>query len=167
MLSKALLSNIGGILMETSVVFLPTIEKFNNIAIPMIESKEYKEILISGIWNKAAYEEVLKTIIKNGSAHKCNILVPNMKLDKVLPVALINQINKQKGQVKINGQFNNNLLIIDKNVFILSFSFKYSKDNTIKIYFECGMFISQSDIADEVRDNFKAMWNKGLCLVTD
>ena len=150
--------------MESYEQFISDQEHFKNLVSSMLESDGHSEIFISGAWDMNLYKVLIDKIVETNYSKKCKILVPNITSNKGIYKSHINKIHKHGGVVKINSLFNNSIVVIGDTAFVVSFSCKVNKDNSIKNCFECCMITKCQDTVNKIKEILIDRWNRSFPL---
>jgi hypothetical protein len=151
--------------MKSSIQFITDLNKLKEEIFALLSSETDSDILISGTFDNLIYKHILDEILKNCAIKNCRIIIPYVTSSGIISRPYINKISNLGGQIRHNGKFKTNIIVIGKYVFILSFSSKFSKEYGIKSEFECCIETDDEGTLENIYDTFTNMWNKGLPLI--
>jgi hypothetical protein len=150
--------------MECNVQFISDLSDFIERILAILENEIDCQIFISGTFDNMVYKNILDKILKGSGLKNCKMIIPYVTSSGIISRAYINKICGQGGQVRLNSKFKNNIIVVGSNVFVLSFSSKYTKEVGLKSNFECCVQTNHSETVKNVCETFMAMWDKGLPL---
>jgi hypothetical protein len=153
--------------MDGCIKYISSFDDFKETLFSALGAPVDSEILISGAWGRTMYMGMISNIINGGNMGKCSIIIPNILNHGTLSRQVINRIVRLGGRVSINSSFTNYLIIIDRQVFVVSFTSKYDRDSGITNTFEGCLRAHSRDAADEIRMLFMDKWNKSLPLIAE
>jgi hypothetical protein len=153
--------------MDGCIKYISSFDDFKRALFSALEAPVDSEVLISGAWGHTMYSGMISSIIGGGNMNKCSIIIPNILNHGTLSRQVINKIVRLGGRVCINSSFTNNFVIIDRQVFVVSFTSKYDRDSGITSTFEGCLRAHSRDAADEIRMLFMDKWNKSLPLIAE
>jgi hypothetical protein len=156
---------MGEIYMENNVQFISDLSEFLQRVLVMINNGMDYEILISGTFDHSLFKEILDKLLENNKINKCKILIPYVMSSGIVSRGYMNKICKSGGEIRMNSKFRKNLIVVGKEVFVLSLSSQYVKDIGIKSNFECAVQTDDSKTVNGICETFEKIWDKGLPIV--
>jgi len=153
--------------MNECVQFISDQEQFKDAISSLLKNPAHREIFISGIWGKFIYRDIINKIIDNNYSDRCRIIIHHITDDKGIRNPHINQICKLGGKVRVNSKFSNCIVIIGDNVFIVSFTYKYDKEQGLKINFGCSMYTNHDETLKEIKEVLNHEWDRSFPLTVE
>jgi len=148
--------------MESNIQFVTNLKEFIQMVLTTLNNENDYQILISGTFDHSLFKEIIDNLIVNKKIDKCKVLTPYVSSNGIVSRSYINKISNSGGEVRINSIFKKNLIVIGKEVFILSLSSKYIKDLGIKSHFECAVQTNDGKTVNFIYDIFEKMWDKSM-----
>ncbi|MGE5632051.1 MAG: hypothetical protein ACM3TR_13275 [Caulobacteraceae bacterium] len=128
----------------------------------MLAGNSEPDMMISGVWTKSLYEDIFQLIMEKQSCSSCRVIIPKLIFKGDISLILLRNICKAEGRVRVNNAVTNNLLIIDGNVFILSFSSRLSSLNILSTSFECAVMLDDKEIVDRIKTQFTDIFENSV-----
>lgn len=151
--------------MENNIQFVTDLGEFLQRVLLAIDSELNYQILISGTFDHSLFKVILDNILQNDKIKKCKVLIPYIGNYGVVSRGYINKISHAGGEIRMNSTFKKSLIVIGKEVFILSLSSKYMKDIVIKSNFECAVHTDDIKTVNNIYETFENVWDKSLPIV--
>ena len=133
----------------------------------VLASQINQDIFISGSFDNTIYRRILDELLKSNHLEQSKIIIPFVSRSGILSRPYINRIINSGGQIRINSKFTNSIIAIGKYAFVLSFSYRYSKDNGIKTVFENCMITNNGEAVVRIKDKFISMWEGSMALINE
>lgn len=149
--------------MENHIQFIADLNDFFQILLVTIDSKIHNQILISGTFEHPLFKRILDRLLKTNNIKNSKVLIPYVSSSGTLSRNYINKISGSGGEIRMNSTFKKNLIVIDKEVFIISLSSKYTKD-IIKSNFECAVQTNDKKTVNYICEIFEKIWIKSLLI---
>jgi len=120
------------------------------------------DIMISGVWTKSIYEDIIGLIMDKQFSSTCRVIIPKLVFKGNISLTLLRNLCKAEGQVRVNNLMTNNVLIIGAYAFILSFSSRLNSFNVLSTTFECSMMTDKADIVNELKAKFDNIFENSV-----
>jgi hypothetical protein len=130
----------------------------------MLENIGDTDIFIAGTFDSFAYREILNRLLNINNLSKCKMIIPYISKNGIASRTFTNKIIIKGGEVRLNSRFNNNLIIIDNNAFVLSFNQKYNPGYGMKSSFESCILTNADKVINDVKEIFMNNWHNSLPL---
>ena len=112
------------------------------------------DIMISGVWTKSIYEDIIGLIMDKQFSSTCRVIIPKLLFKGNISLTLLRNLCKAEGQVRVNNLMTNNVLMIGECAFILSFSSRLNSFNMLSTAFECSVMTDKAEIVNELKAQF-------------
>ncbi|WP_069998050.1 hypothetical protein [Cellulosilyticum sp. I15G10I2] len=93
------------------------------------------------------------------------MIIPYITNSGIISRSYINKVSQKDVDFRVNSQFRKSLIVIGNQVFLLSFSAKYSKSDGLRSHFECCMQIDVTEVVSKILDHFNEKWQQSVPLV--
>jgi len=141
---------MGGAIMA-EVRYYSTKEQLVESVKTLLEEDQAPDIMLSGIWNRTLQEDIIRLIIEKQCCVSCKVLIPKSLFKGDISLNLLRNICRGNGQVRVNNAMNNNLLIIGRYAYILSFSSRLNSLNILTTNFECAIRTDDDEIVSNIK----------------
>lgn len=137
--------------MGSKVRYISSRQQLVDAVEAMLNDNPKPDIMISGVWTKSLHEAIIKLIIDKQCCSSCKVIIPKLLFKGDISLSLLRNVCKAEGQVRVNNSVTNNLLLIDRYAFILSFSSRLNSLNMLNTAFECSVMIEDEEIVNVVK----------------
>ncbi|KPU45722.1 hypothetical protein OXPF_09550 [Oxobacter pfennigii] len=153
--------------MEGLIQYISDINQFKEAVLSILGDSIVPEILISGIYTRMILGDIIDKIIEMNNGDKCKIIISNIINREGLSKSQIRKLYTQGGKIKINSNASNNIIIIGNNAFVLSYSYKYNRENGPRTSFESCILTDCSSVVDKVKEVFLEKWGRSFPLAVE
>jgi hypothetical protein len=147
------------------IQYIDDIELFVQRIQALLKEEEHATILVAGNFDNLAYKQLLDKLLISRHIKNCKIVIPYVTNSGIISRSYINRIFNNGGEIRINSKFRNNLIVIGRHAFILSFSCKYNKEYGTKTYFECCVETNAPEAVDKIKSTLLSLWIESLPIV--
>lgn len=150
--------------MENTIQFISDLNNFINLVLSMLDNIGDADILIAGIFDGLVFRDILNRILAIKNLNRCKIIIPYISKTGIASRNYTNKIMDNGGEVRLNSRFNNNLIVIGNNAFVLSFSQKYNSGYGLKSSFQNCIATNYDSAVNEIKEVFMNNWHNSLPL---
>lgn len=150
--------------MENTIQFIADLNSFINLALSMLDNLSDVDILIAGTFNSFVYRDILNRVIALNNLSRCKMIIPYISKNGMVSRTYTNRIIDNGGEVRLNSRFNNNILVIGDNAFVISFNQKYNPGYGMKSSFESCVVTNFSSAVNDIKNVFMNNWHNSLPL---
>lgn len=150
--------------MENTIQFITDINSFIDLVLSMLENIGDTDIFIAGTFDSFIYRDILNKLVNINSLNKCKIIIPYISKNGIASRAFTNKIINRGGAVRLNSRFNNNLIVIGNNAFVLAFNQKYNPGYGMKSSFESCIVTNDNKVLNDITEVFMNNWHNSLPL---
>lgn len=148
--------------MENTIQFIADLNSFINLALSMFENIRDVDVLISGTFDSIVYRDILNRLVAINNLGGCKMIIPYIAKNGMVSRNYTNKIIDAGGEVRLNSRFNNNLLVIGDNAFILTFNQKYKPGFGMKNSFESCVVTNYKNAVGDIKKVFMNNWHNSL-----
>lgn len=138
--------------MSSKIRYISSKQQLIEAVEALLKDKPESEIMISGIWTKLLYENIVELIIEKQCCSSCKVIIPKLLFKGDISLPLLRKVCKAEGQVRVNNSVTNNLLLIDGYAFILSFSSRLNSLNMLNTAFECAVMTDDEETVSRIKE---------------
>lgn len=150
--------------MENTIQFITDINSFIDLVLSMLENIGDTDIFIAGTFDSFIYRDILNKLVNINSLNKCKIIIPYISKNGIASRTFTNKIINRGGAVRLNSRFNNNLIVIGNNAFVLAFNQKYNPGYGMKSNFESCIVTNDNKVLNDITEVFMNNWHNSLPL---
>lgn len=148
--------------MAGKVNYFSTKEQLIESVKELLAGSPRPDIMISGVWTKSLYDDIVQLIIDKQCCGSCKVLIPKLLFKGDISLTRLRDICKSDGQVRVNNSVTNNLLLIDSYAFILSFSSRLNSLDMLNINFECAIMTDDNEIVTRLKSQLNNTFEKSI-----
>jgi hypothetical protein len=148
--------------MSSPIRYIETQQQLMDSVEALLDSNPKPDIYISGVWTRGLHEDVITLILEKQCSSSCRIIIPKLLFKGDMSLTLLRSICKADGQVRVNNTATNNLLLIGRHVFILSFSCRLSSLNILKTNFECAVMTDAEEIVGRLKTQYNDIFENSV-----
>lgn len=148
--------------MSSMIRYISTKEKLIAAAEDLLNDNPKPDIMISGVWSKSLHESIVRLILNNQCSSSCRVIIPKLLFKGDMSLTLIRDLCKAGGQVRVNNSITNNLLLIDRYLFILSFSSRLNSLSMLNTSFECAVMTDDKEIVSDLRTQLQDIFDNSV-----
>ena len=137
--------------MGSNVRYISSKQQLIDTVGALLDEGPNSDIMISGVWTRSLHEDIIELIIDKKCCNFCKVIIPKLLFKGDISLSLLRSVCKAEGQVRVNNSVTNNLLLINRYAFVLSFSSRLSSLNMLNSSFECAVMIEDEDTVNLIR----------------
>lgn len=137
--------------MSSSIRYIETKQQLIDSVEALLDCNPKPDIYLSGIWTRALHEDIITLIMEKQCSSSCRIIIPKLLFKGDMSLTLLRSVCKAEGQVRVNNSVTNNLLVIGRHAYILSFSSRLNSLNILKSSFECAVMTDAEEIVSRLK----------------
>ncbi len=92
----------------------------------------------------------------------CRVIIPKLIFKSNISLTLLRNLCKAEGQVRVNNSMTNNVLMIGRYAFVLSFSSRLNSFNMLSTTFECSVMTDEVEIVNELKEQFDNIFENSV-----
>lgn len=151
--------------MDSNIEYIDKLEELKSFINSLLISENDYRVWVAGTFDNEVYKDIIEMVLNKGCTKNLQIIIPMVGKNGLVSRSYINKICSAGGEIKINSKFKNNIVIIGRHIFVISFSNNYSANNGMKITFECCVATNEVSTVAKISNRFIDIWNHSLPLV--
>jgi len=128
----------------------------------LLNNSQKLDIMVSGVWTKSLYEDIIGLIMDKEFSSTCRVIIPKLIFKSSISLTLLRNLCKAEGQVRVNNSMTNNVLMIGRYAFVLSFSSRLNSFKMLSTTFECSVMTDEVEIVNELKEQFDNIFENSV-----
>lgn len=148
--------------MDSTIRYISTKQQLIDSVEAVLNDNPKPDIMISGVWSRSIHESIIEMIIGKQRSGSCKIIIPKLLFKGDISLSLIRKVCQVEGQVRVNNTTTNNLLLMDRYAYILSFSSRLNSVGMLSSNFECAVMTDDKEIVSSIRTQLDDIYENSI-----